>query len=109
MDYVLESLFEISKHYDLMPFIDIYDYISNTGIKPKKNGKDVLFFNNGGLQYVEEINITPEARALFKDYDWQKNIYWNLPLMPKTATGKFTGKVELHTNNKYLEKIKFFP
>lgn len=75
------------------------------GFREFLHGNHVLIVNQGGIQ---NANMQPEVKALLKDYDWW-NIYNLLPEMPKPATGKFTGKIILHTNEGTLQEIEFIP
>lgn len=71
-------------------------------------GKHVLIVNEGGIQNNAGLGLMKGLlKGRFKNY-WQ-NVYKLLPDLPKTATGKFTGKVELHTFEGNLKKIKFIP
>ena len=81
------------------------DGSGNDGYREFLHGNHTLIINEGGIQ---NVSMPPGTKALFKGCNW-KHVYDLLPTMPMTITGKFTGKIVLHTNEGSLHKIEFIP
>lgn len=101
----------IALYSELLPFDLIFNSMhdmecgEHNGYRGFVHGSHTLIINEGGIQ---NGNISPEIKGLLKGYDWQ-NIFKLLPKLPKTVTGKFTGKIIFHTNEAHLQKIEFIP
>lgn len=102
---------DMDNYNELLPFAVVYDCLhdpngtGSDGLRTFSHGKYVLIINEGGIQNAD---ISSETKGYLKSYNWH-NVYNLLQTMPRTASGKFTGKVVFHTNEAHLQKIEFIP